>query len=317
MLQAGKGMQRGCAMRIEQLECFVAVCDGGSFTKAAESLHLVQSAVSKSVSNLESELGFKLLKRSTRHVELTEEGEIFLPHARAAVEEVSAARSEVEKLHNARESTLTVGCTYLYMFKFIPEMCGAFEAECDHAVAVNLIEKEAEATLALVMGGELDASFVPLTDLGLLPSGAQCIQLFRFGEKILVAVGHRLAERGCVSASDLSGETMVWAESAPSRTISVVRREIEDLGIPMTYKITTHSESTYDVLEMVGGITDAPEFYSPNRSGIVEVPYDSDMRITMCLVWREDDRSPVLGKFVRYVGGGVSGWRAALCENAR
>ncbi len=64
------------------LRTFVAVCDCGSFTKAARKVNLTQSAVSLHVKRLEDQVGFRLIVRSTRGIRLTEQGEILLPYAR-------------------------------------------------------------------------------------------------------------------------------------------------------------------------------------------------------------------------------------------
>lgn len=68
-------------MEIRQLRYFVAIADSGSFTKAAERVHVAQSALSHQLAQLEDELGVRLFSRSRRGVELTEAGQGFLPHA--------------------------------------------------------------------------------------------------------------------------------------------------------------------------------------------------------------------------------------------
>ncbi|MGB0096974.1 MAG: LysR family transcriptional regulator, partial [Solirubrobacteraceae bacterium] len=59
-------------MELRQLATFVAVAEEGSFTHAADRLHVVQSAVSAGVRKLEGELGANLFDRSTHHVKLTD-----------------------------------------------------------------------------------------------------------------------------------------------------------------------------------------------------------------------------------------------------
>lgn len=63
---------------IESVECFVRIVETGSFTKAAHELGLSRSAVSKSLSKLEEQLGKVLIKRTTRNIFLTEQGEAVL-----------------------------------------------------------------------------------------------------------------------------------------------------------------------------------------------------------------------------------------------
>lgn len=64
-------------------EALAAVAEEGSFTRAADRLHVVQSAVSAGVRNLEKELGVMLFDRSAHSVKLTDAGRALLPEARA------------------------------------------------------------------------------------------------------------------------------------------------------------------------------------------------------------------------------------------
>ncbi len=65
-------------MNTQQLETFVQVAEHLNFARAAESLNITQSAVSRQIHSLEDELGIKLLHRTTRTVILTPEGPAFL-----------------------------------------------------------------------------------------------------------------------------------------------------------------------------------------------------------------------------------------------
>ena len=79
-------------MTLRQLECFLAVADHGSFTRAAERLGIAQPSLSQHVRTLEAELGGRLLERSPRRVVLTRAGRALLPEARSAV--AAAERAE-------------------------------------------------------------------------------------------------------------------------------------------------------------------------------------------------------------------------------
>jgi DNA-binding transcriptional LysR family regulator len=79
-------------MELRQLEYFVAVAADLNFSRAAERIHVVQSALSASVSRLEKELGVELFGRSKRQIALTAGGEIFLRHARNVIHTASPGR---------------------------------------------------------------------------------------------------------------------------------------------------------------------------------------------------------------------------------
>jgi DNA-binding MarR family transcriptional regulator len=72
-------------MELRHLQTLVAVAEEGSFSRAAERLRIAQSAVSRTIRDLERELGRSLFDRSTHHVELTVAGQLTLDRARATL----------------------------------------------------------------------------------------------------------------------------------------------------------------------------------------------------------------------------------------
>lgn len=85
------------------MEVFVRVLECGSFSRAAESLDLANATVTSSLRNLEKHLGVTLIQRNTRHLRLTEEGELFLPKCREILKNVAQVESDV-KLNSAEVS---------------------------------------------------------------------------------------------------------------------------------------------------------------------------------------------------------------------
>ncbi|WP_454689028.1 LysR family transcriptional regulator [Achromobacter aloeverae] len=82
------------------MEVFVRVMECGSLSRAAESLDLANATVTTSLRNLEAHLGTTLIQRNSRHLHLTEEGRIFLPHCQEILRSVARAESDV-KIHGS------------------------------------------------------------------------------------------------------------------------------------------------------------------------------------------------------------------------
>lgn len=85
-------------MELHQLRYALAVVDGGSFTAAAQAVHVSQSGVSTQIAKLERELGVALFDRTSRRVALTDAAHTLVPamrHALAAVDAVTAAAGEI------------------------------------------------------------------------------------------------------------------------------------------------------------------------------------------------------------------------------
>lgn len=95
------------------VEAFVAAAEEGSFRKGAERLGLSGAAISKSVARLEEALSVRLFDRTTRHVALTREGEIYLLHCQRALSELFEARERVEQAHRLCVGELVVALSFV------------------------------------------------------------------------------------------------------------------------------------------------------------------------------------------------------------
>jgi DNA-binding transcriptional LysR family regulator len=90
------------AVELRHLEYFVAVAAEWNFSRAAARIHVVQSALSGSVSRLEKELRVELFDRSKRQIALTAAGEVFLEHAREVIHTAHQARTSVDAFRDQR-----------------------------------------------------------------------------------------------------------------------------------------------------------------------------------------------------------------------
>lgn len=88
------------------------LAETGKFSAVAKRLHLSASALTRHLQALEKELGFTLVERTTRDVHLSEEGEIFLPHARSIVSEYDSALIALQAMHDTREEKIRIGVVH-------------------------------------------------------------------------------------------------------------------------------------------------------------------------------------------------------------
>ena len=98
-------------MEIRQLRYFIAVADTLNFSRAAESVYLSQSALSRQIMDLEKEVGLPLLRRSTRQVELTEAGKALKKSAKELISRWEKMLPEVRNqvAEEAQALSLTIG----------------------------------------------------------------------------------------------------------------------------------------------------------------------------------------------------------------
>jgi len=94
----------------QQLRAFVSVADHGSVTRAAEAMHLTQSAVSAQIKRLEEQLGCRVFERTTRSLQLTAQGSVLLSYARSILNLQQQAVSRLAAPRHA-PTTLRLGCS--------------------------------------------------------------------------------------------------------------------------------------------------------------------------------------------------------------
>lgn len=97
-------------MNTMQLQCFLTVAETLNFARAAEQLHVTQPAVTQQIHSLETELNLQLFRRTTRTVELTQDGLIFLGDAKAMIEIFERAKKRAESSVADTRKFFAIGC---------------------------------------------------------------------------------------------------------------------------------------------------------------------------------------------------------------
>jgi molybdate transport repressor ModE-like protein len=138
------------------LRTFVAICDSGSFTKAAREVNLTQSAVSLHIKRLEDQVGSRLILRNTRGVRLTEQGEVLLSYARR----ILALYKEAEqRLGRESSGVIRIGAPEYFDLHTLSSLLAQFSARYP-AVRLQIELGIGPDISALVDEGELDLAIV-------------------------------------------------------------------------------------------------------------------------------------------------------------
>lgn len=106
-------------METRVLRYFIEIARCGSMTKAAEILHVSQSALSKQMSSLEEEMGKKLFRRGSRSVFLTDEGLIFKKRAEDIIGMIDKTKNEFEAMSDLQGGDVYLGCAESYLMSYI------------------------------------------------------------------------------------------------------------------------------------------------------------------------------------------------------
>jgi len=113
---------------LDELQAFVAVVDAGSITAASELLGLTISATSRALGRLEEKLQTTLLRRTTRRLELTEEGATFLQHARAILASVDEAEEQMAARRMRPAGRLRVDAATPFMLHVVVPLVAGYRA---------------------------------------------------------------------------------------------------------------------------------------------------------------------------------------------
>lgn len=159
---------------LEEQQAFVTVVDSGSITNAAERLGITVSGVSRALNRLERKLGTTLLRRTTRRLELTEEGETFLGHCRHILAAVDEAEEAMLDRHSQPQGRLRINAAPSFMQFVIVPVIGEFRARYSgitlaldtHDRFVDLLEQRVDLAIRI---GELEDSSLHARLLGYSP----------------------------------------------------------------------------------------------------------------------------------------------------
>jgi len=208
-------------MRFEQLEQFVALGNLRHFRQAAEQTNISTSALTRSIQTLEEEIGCELVKRSTRSVRLTEQGELFLAYSKTTLNELENAKKSIKQsLFGNNQDKLVIGYTQ-QMSSVVPVVCGQFLAHHPSVKVEMQMLDEAELTNKLQLG-EIDIS-VCIHSSELASSDIYIPdQLIMF-----VARNHPLLQKDSVTRQDLMSYPMFGCLSQ-SRQVQHMVNETAD-----------------------------------------------------------------------------------------
>jgi DNA-binding transcriptional LysR family regulator len=194
-------------MDIRQIELFVAAAEEQHFTRAARRANIVQSGLSVAIRALEEELGTLLFVRSTRRVELSEAGRIFLPEARRILLATKTARDAVAAVKGGLTGRISIGTVQsLSPFLDLPLLLQEFHARHPR-VEISVRENYIEALAEAVRQGSLDLAFMPLS--GTPRAGLAVDPLFSSPMVAALASSHPLAGHPTLAVAELAEEVFI------------------------------------------------------------------------------------------------------------
>lgn len=161
-------------MESSRCKAFLAAAECGSLTRAAEKLNYTASGVSQLISAMESDFGFLLLKRTTRGVVLTAEGEKMLPAVRAFLSQENRMHELAANINGLDIGLINIAAYSSIATHWLPKVIADFKKKYPN-ININLMEgvrqevlkwiEEGRADIGLLSGGDdIDYDWIPLAD---------------------------------------------------------------------------------------------------------------------------------------------------------
>jgi DNA-binding transcriptional LysR family regulator len=218
-------------MDINQLEVFLAVAQEKSFSRAAETLHRTQPAVSQAIRRLESELGESLFDRSSKDGTLTSAGRVLLDFSHQMINLRRHAHSAIRELRDLHHGKLSLGANEYTVMSLLP-LIPIFRARHPQ------IKVEVKRSLASRIAGEIIGRDVELGLVSFKPTDAT-IKALPIGVDeiaLVVAPDHPLAARKVVSVRELGAESFI-AHNVPSPYREKVIKTFEKQRTPLNISL--------------------------------------------------------------------------------
>ena len=217
-------------MDTQNLKAFLQVAATGSFSLAAEKLHLTQPAVSKRVAQLEAQLDAQLFDRIGRHVSLTEAGAALLPHARAVQRDLLAAEQSVRDLAGEVGGRLKLATSHHIGLHRLPPVLSHFSTHYT-GVHIDIDFMDSEQAYDLTLRGEIELAVVTLAPEAVPHIVAQ--EIWPDPLDFMVQLGHPLTQHAGLDISALSAVPAVLP-GLNTYTGQIVKRNFEQRGVPLT-----------------------------------------------------------------------------------
>jgi LysR family transcriptional regulator, transcription activator of glutamate synthase operon len=283
---------------LRQLRYVEAVARHRHFTRAAEELHVAQSALSHQIRRLEAELGMDLFERTSRRVVPTEAGESVAARARRILADVEAAREEVDELRGVLRGRIWIGALLPAGRIDVPALVARF-TNSHPGIEVRLREGIAAEMLAYLAEDEVDAAFAMLAGP---PPDDLVVERLSEDEIIASFAPGRAPGRGAVRAADLAPYPIV----AP-RSGSAAMQKLEEFfarqGEPLHVSLESGDPFLLRCLASGGfGAAIIPRSLTLREGPPIEVrSLRPAVRLPVALLWREGRHmSPAARAFIDF-----------------
>jgi len=189
-------------MNFQHLRHFVVTADTGNMLKAADTLNISQSGLSRSVGALENMLGLPLFERSAKGVELTAFGKRFYPHARLMLNEYERSMNELRTFQNLKGGSLRFGINNSFAYVLIPGVIAELVSRWP-GIHIDIVSDNYAALMNDLAHGNIDLAFSLYTP-GSMQDHFEYETLFDLRTRVFARSEHPLRGQKNIDAARLA-----------------------------------------------------------------------------------------------------------------
>ena len=283
-------------MNIQKYQAFITVVEQGSLTKAAEELGCTQSAVSHSISGLEEELGFALLKRSRAGIRLTGEGERMISPVRDLLGSAERLKQTASSIRGLESGTVRIGAFTSVAVHWLPAVLKEFQQDYPR-VDFRLLNGDYHDVEQWLMEGSIDIGFVNV------PSTVDCECIPLMEDRLLAILPRHSRFESYPRFPLVECETEPFISLLESSDHDA-RRALEAAGVKPNVRFYTKDD--YAIIAMVEqglGISIMPELLLKGRHDDIQMlPLVPEAKRTIGIAIAAGDKAgPATRRFADYV----------------
>ena len=264
-----------------KLTIFYTVATLNSFSKAAQQLHIAQSAVSIAVKKLEDELGLQLFDRHERKIRLTVEGQHLLSHATIIQRQFLEAKQDMAALQTLSAGRVSFSTTAMMGSHFFPPIIREFK-QVYPDIDFRVVNEGTEGVLDLLDSGEIDMGVVNGDNID---SSLETILLSEEPIVVCVANNHPLATLKAVSDLTYCQQRLVlYRQNYYLRQLTVSMHE----QCGLAPNITLETDLLGMIIQLVKageGVTLGLKITADSEDGIVGIPFEDSKTLSLRMAW--------------------------------
>ena len=285
-------------MELRHLRYFITVAEDLNFSKAALKLYTAQPSLSQQIKDLEEDVGVKLLYRTKRKVELTEEGAVFLEQARLTLAQADKAIAMARQVLQAKQQMLRIGFVPVAEMKIFPYVLPNLRVQ-NSDLKIELLSLNNTEQIKLLKKGDLDVTF---TRQNLNSDEIESLFVLREPLIFILPENHPLAKYERIPVKALHGVDFIIPAAEQSLTLhNTILEFAKTHGIE--FNIVQKADNILFNINSIGmglGCTILPGYVAPLtmkntviRALDVELPY-----LDLYVSYHKNSSSSAVHKFV-------------------